>query len=205
MMVVLVALPLAMYQGAITAIGVTHKAELNRRARHECDWPRQPFVGKLRSVYVTPYSNTDNEQLQFGNIIVALDQPNLTWTWIAPEFGHGRPQDHGAERGMGTWVVKPEFKYSNDGREWTSRAFSSERVPSANHTSCCCQYMHSSKDTEFFTITDFCKVLVPGLESSLLDTCLPYSSSACPADNATASAMAWPIKMYTEVYRACYL
>jgi len=163
-----------------------------------------PFEGKTKATWASPYVNS-KEKLRFGSITCDWHESTSNYSWVAPELGPGRAQDHGADRGTGIWLDGPHYILSPDQREWRSHAFIAARVPSANHTSCCCQYMHGSKDWAHFTISEHCRAVVPGNVKSLEATCDPYLKMGCPKENATANEMPFPIPRYSEMYTACYI
>jgi len=173
----------------------------------KCQPAYPPLNGTTRSQWASPYGNS-KESLQFApNSIVAKWSANGNYSWWAPEV-IGRAQDHGVEVGYGRYLTGPFYTISKDEYEWTSHGFAAAHVPSANHTSCCCQFMRGSG--EHFWITEYCRALVPntpGLitEEALERSCAPYMSPACPSDNVTASRMAWPIPIYIEMYGKCYV
>jgi len=168
----------------------------------KCRQAYPPLNGITQSQWASPYQNA-KENLEFaGNAIIVDWSANGSYVWWAPEVV-GRTQDHGVEQGIGLLLEGPIYSISTDEYKWTSRAFTASHVPSANHTSCCCQFMQGSGD--IFWLTEYCRALVPGRTEALEQVCAPYMSPACPSDNATASKMAWPIPMYNEVYGKCYI
>eukprot|EP00928_Gymnodinium_smaydae_P001049 TRINITY_DN10390_c0_g1_i4.p1 TRINITY_DN10390_c0_g1~~TRINITY_DN10390_c0_g1_i4.p1 ORF type:complete len:231 (-),score=20.51 TRINITY_DN10390_c0_g1_i4:196-888(-) len=168
-----------------------------------CVEAHPPLNGRTRSLWASNYRNS-KEHLQFDGrgIVVDWRMSEGKYTFEAPET-LGRPQDHGVEHGFCQYLVGPVYSISDKPYEWTSRAFVASRVVSANHTSCCCQYMHGSGST--FRLSEFCRALVPGVTASLEATCAPYAEPPCPKDNETASQMAWTVPMYVEVYDKCYM
>merc|ERR1712216_774702 len=54
-----------------------------------------------------------------------------------------------------------------------------------------------------FTLTEFCRAIVQGLNRSAAETCAPYSAEACPKDLAAARAATWPMPSYPEHYSSC--
>ena len=129
--------------------------------------------------------------LRLGHGIDVFDQP------------YAQPIERELEVGWAVWLSPPEL-VSDDaaGGEWTARAHVGTRVSSAGHTFCGCQFMRG--DRHGFRLTEHGRQLVDIDQKSrdespwylnltrrqinrrIEETCRPFSSRPCPADNATA-------------------
>eukprot|EP00929_Paragymnodinium_shiwhaense_P006339 TRINITY_DN10956_c0_g1_i1.p1 TRINITY_DN10956_c0_g1~~TRINITY_DN10956_c0_g1_i1.p1 ORF type:complete len:252 (-),score=37.40 TRINITY_DN10956_c0_g1_i1:511-1266(-) len=124
------------------------------------------------------------------------DMTRGNYSWSAP-FAKAT----GAELGWGMYLEGPEIYVDSSTNRWAARGFIATRVDALNHSMCCCQYLAGGDTT--FTLTEYCKATVPGLDKPVPEVCAAYMSPPCPADNKTAHAMTWDTPMYIEEYSTC--
>lgn len=120
---------------------------------------------------------------------------------VNPIYG-GQSGNAKAEVGQGWWLTPPKY-FDLTSTKWSSSSWVATVVPAFNHTSCCCQFMSGDTALKKFWLTEYCRAVVVGLDKTPEETCKPYTTIPCPADNATASQEPWAMPPYSESYSAC--